>query len=103
VRVKLIEPGFVGTPIWDKGGANLASIDPSSPYGPFAARMVRLDQRTDRRQTCTEAADRILKAVNDGSPRFRYPICGARSFALLRRLLGPDLQMRLAWRQWIRG
>ena len=103
VRVKLVEPGFVDTPIWAKGGANLASIDPSSPYGPFQARMVRLEERTDRKQTCTEAADRVWKVLNDESPRFRYPICGARSLALLRRLLGPDLQMRLSWRLWMRS
>jgi short-subunit dehydrogenase len=103
VRVKLVEPGFVDTPIWDKGGANLASIEPSSPYAPFQARMARLEQRTGRRRTCIEAADRVWKVLNDDSPRFRYPICGARSLALLRRLLGPDLQMRLSWRLWMRS
>ncbi|MBE0616992.1 MAG: SDR family oxidoreductase [Proteobacteria bacterium] len=95
VRVKLVQPGFVDTPIWDKGGADLASIDPSSPYGRLQARMVRLEQRTGRRESCEKAADLIWRALNDDSHRFRYPICGARPLALARRLLGPDLQMRL--------
>jgi NAD(P)-dependent dehydrogenase (short-subunit alcohol dehydrogenase family) len=103
VRVKLIEPGFIDTPIWDKGGANLSSIDPSSPYGPFQARMVRLEQRTGRREPCHKAADRVWRIINDDSPRLRYPICGAGSFAFLRRLLGSDLQMRLSWRLWMRS
>lgn len=103
VRVKLVEPGFVDTPIWDKAGANLASIAPSSPYGPFQARIVKLEQRMGRRNTCAKAADRIWRVLNDDSHRFRYPICGAKPLALTRRLLGPDLQMRLVWNLWMRG
>lgn len=103
VRVKLVQPGFVDTPIWDKGGANLTSIDPSSPYGHLQARMVRLTQRTGRREPCEKAADLVWRALNDDSHRFRYPICGARPLALARRVLGPDLQMRILWSMWMRS
>jgi short-subunit dehydrogenase len=103
VRVKLVQPGFVDSPIWDKAGADLAAIDPSSPYGRLQARMVRLEQRTGRREPCEKAADLIWRALNDESWRFRYPICGARPFALARRLLGPDLQMRVLWNMWMRS
>ncbi len=103
VRVKLVEPGFVDTAIWDRGGAKLESIDPSSPYRLLQARMVKLEQRTGRREPCEKAADQILKVLNDDSCRFRYPICGAKGFALARRLLGPDMQMRIAWNMWMRS
>lgn len=103
VRVKLIEPGFVDTAILDKGGATLASIDPSSPYRTLQAMMVRLERRTNRREPCTKAADAIWRAINDESSRLRYPICGARPLTLARRLLGPDLQMRVVWSLWRRS
>jgi NAD(P)-dependent dehydrogenase (short-subunit alcohol dehydrogenase family) len=103
IRVKLIEPGFVDTPIWDKGGAHLSRIDPSSPYGPLQIRMLRLEQRTGRREACSKAADQVCSVIDDDSFRFRYPICGARSLALLRRAIGQELQMRLLWRLWMRG
>jgi short-subunit dehydrogenase len=103
VRVKLVEPGFVDTAIWDKGGANLDLISPRSPYRLLQARMVRLEHRTGRRESCEKAAERIWRVLNDDSFRFRYPICGAKPFALIRRLLGSDLQMRLAWSMWMRS
>lgn len=102
VRVKLVEPGFVETPIWSKGGADLISIDPSSPYASRQALMVELERGMARR-TCAKAADQIWKAMNDDSNRLRYPICGAGPPALARRFLGPNVQMGVVLRMWMRS
>jgi NAD(P)-dependent dehydrogenase (short-subunit alcohol dehydrogenase family) len=102
VRVKLVQPGFVDTPIWQKAAPPSDGVDRESPYGRLQAKAARLEQLSPSKEPCAKAAEEILRAVNDQSFRFRYPICKAGRFALLRRLLGPDLLMRLEYRLWMR-
>ena len=77
VRVILIEPGPVATPIWDKGAAMVAAdragIGAESPYAPYLGR-VRAAFRDGARRGIPpeEIAEVIARALIASRPRARY-------------------------------
>lgn len=70
VRVVLIEPGVVKTPLHDKGGG---SPDPGSPYHEFSLRGTRLFGALLADPSPPElVAETIQHAIETGEPRLRY-------------------------------
>ena len=96
VRVALIEPGSVATPIWDKSRAesDRVSIPPelSAEYGHVPAAMDKVLSDTARRGVPPEqVAETIERALTAPRMRARYVVGrDARVMLTVRRLL-PDL------------
>ena len=96
VRVALIEPGSVATPIWDKSRAEAdrVSIPPelSAQYGHVPAAMDKTMSDTARRGVSPElVAETIERALTAPRMRARYVVGrDARAMLIARRLL-PDL------------
>jgi NAD(P)-dependent dehydrogenase (short-subunit alcohol dehydrogenase family) len=96
VRVALIEPGSVATPIWDKGreDARRVSIPPEleSQYGHVPAAMEKVLEDTARRGVPPEmVAETIQRALTARRMKARYVVGrDARAMIALRGLL-PDL------------
>jgi NAD(P)-dependent dehydrogenase (short-subunit alcohol dehydrogenase family) len=96
VRVALIEPGSVVTPIWDKGrdDADRLTIPPElkGQYGHVPAAMSRVLEDTARRGVAPEkVAQTIEQALTARRMKARYVVGrDARAIMLLRGLL-PDL------------
>jgi NAD(P)-dependent dehydrogenase (short-subunit alcohol dehydrogenase family) len=95
VRVALIEPGSVATPIWDKGRADTdrLTIPPElqGQYGHVPAVMRKVIDDTERRGVAPEqVAQTIEQALTARRMKARYVVGrDARALMLLRRLL-PD-------------
>lgn len=71
VRVIVIEPGFILTPIFGKGTAP----DPNSPYAHFPTQMGRLvAMRLADPGQPELVAEVIDRALNDPQPKLRYPV-----------------------------
>lgn len=106
IRVKVIEPGYVATPIWGKalpqaGGAG-ADADHASPYAPYVDAMLAFERAIPKRSSAEKTAAQILSAITDGSDRLRYPVAAyARALIGIRRLLGDQLSMRLFHGRWM--
>jgi NAD(P)-dependent dehydrogenase (short-subunit alcohol dehydrogenase family) len=96
VRVALVEPGSVATPIWDKSRAEAdrLSIPPElqEQYGNVPAAMDKVMQDTGRRGVAPEkVAETIERALSASHMRARYVVgSDARAMLMARRLL-PDL------------
>jgi len=96
VRVALVEPGSVATPIWDKSRAEIegVSIPPqlAAAYGEVPAAMDRALANTARRGVPPEqVAATIERALSDSRMRARYVVGrDAKGMLIARRLL-PDL------------
>ncbi len=70
IRVIVIEPGFISTPILDKG---LAVEVSEGPYAPHLRRMQSLYRNAHRGADPPSAvAEVIADALDDPTPRFRY-------------------------------
>lgn len=70
VRVALVEPGCVLTPIWEKGG-----FPEDSHYGKSMARLGRFFEFGLRRPAMPDAvAAAIAHAIEADKPHFRYPV-----------------------------
>lgn len=81
IRVVLIEPGVVRTPIWDKARRY---TDDTSPYYDHRRRLVLLFQKLLTNPTLPQAvAEVIVHAVTTDRPRLRY-LVGADAEALVR-------------------
>jgi NAD(P)-dependent dehydrogenase (short-subunit alcohol dehydrogenase family) len=95
VRVALIEPGSVTTPIWDKARAEAQSVEiPSeleSVYGHVPATMGKAIDDTARRGISPDkVAQTIERALTARRMKARYPVgSDARPALVLRRIL-PD-------------
>ena len=86
IRVAVIEPGVVVTPIFDK--AMERPIDMESPYFPFTFRTSRfLLASLAEPSTADEVADVIWGAITTDAPTLRYPV-GADGIALAERRPG---------------
>jgi len=96
VRVALIEPGSVATPIWDKSRAEAdrVSIPPAlwEQYGNVPAAMDKVLEDTARRGVAPElVAETIERALTARRMRARYVVGrDAKAMLIARRLL-PDL------------
>ncbi len=70
IRVIVIEPGFISTPILDKG---VASEVGEGPYAPHLRRMQALYSKArGGAEPPSVVAELISEALDDPSPRFRY-------------------------------
>ena len=96
VRVALIEPGSVATPIWDKSRAEADRVSIpdhlQAEYGKVPAAMDKVMRDTARRGVSPElVAATIERALTSSRMRARYVVGrDARAMLLARRLL-PDL------------
>ena len=96
VRVALVEPGSVATPIWDKSRAEAdrLSIPPElqEQYGNVPAAMDKVMQDTGRRGVAPgRVAETIERALGASHMRARYVVGrDARAMLMAKRLL-PDL------------
>ena len=71
VRVAIIEPGVVITPIWGKG--EMPADD--SPYAAAIQRLMRFFEYGFTRPAMPEhAAAAIVEAIEAEDPKFRYPV-----------------------------
>lgn len=95
VRVALIEPGSVATPIWDKGRAEAKDVhippELAAQYGHVPAAMDKVLQDTAGRGVPPEqVAEAVEHALTSRRPRTRYVIGrDARAMLIARRVL-PD-------------
>lgn len=94
VRVILIEPGPIATPIWEKGAALALEdrvADGNSPYAPFLPRArARLERAAASGRSPEIVAATILSALTARHPRARYLVTRRPlAFALFARL-APD-------------
>ena len=70
IRVIVIEPGFISTPILDKG---IATEVGEGPYAPHLRRMQALySNARGGAEPPSVVAELIAEALDDPSPRFRY-------------------------------
>jgi NAD(P)-dependent dehydrogenase (short-subunit alcohol dehydrogenase family) len=100
VRVKLIEPGFVATPIWPRSGFGDEEAAEQGPYTGLKKQMVEFERRTARYSSAERAAGAIVKGIDDRSYRLRYGNSYATPILALRGLLGSELALRLTYRLW---
>jgi short-subunit dehydrogenase len=104
VKVSLIEPGSVATPIWDKSRveADRISIPPElqAQYGKVPAAMDKVMQDTGRRGVPAEqVAETIERALTSSRMRARYVVGrDARAMLIARRLLPDHVFDRVARR-----
>jgi NAD(P)-dependent dehydrogenase (short-subunit alcohol dehydrogenase family) len=79
VRVVIVEPGSIATPIWDKGADNFAAAEPK--MGPEAQRMYgrqieamkkTIRETGERGIAPEEVAKVVSKAIASESPKARY-------------------------------
>jgi NAD(P)-dependent dehydrogenase (short-subunit alcohol dehydrogenase family) len=96
VRVALVEPGSVSTPIWDKGRAQADQVsiplELQQQYGRIPAAMSKVLEDTARRGVAPElVAETIERALTAPRMRARYVVGrDAKAMLLAKRLL-PDL------------
>lgn len=71
VKVSIVEPGVVITPIWGKG----EMPDVNGPYGNAIKRLMRFFEFGFTRPAMpADAAEAIAAAIEDDQPAFRYPV-----------------------------
>ena len=107
IRVSLIEPGAVATPIWGKARQDsddlLAEVRPEA-RAPYAARVEAMQHFTQQWGSGGVPPERVVRAIRHAltarRPRARYPIgLDARLEGGLARLLPPWLADRvMLWR-----
>lgn len=103
IRVVVVEPGSIATPIWEKGAENFASAEPK--MGAESKRMYggQLEAMKDTTRTTAErgippekVAEVISRAIGSDSPKTRYLVGrDAKLTKRLSRLLGDKLFDRL--------
>ncbi len=83
LRVSVVQPGNVRTPIWQKGRDakdDLASRMPAEAiayYGDAVEALVRVTEHEERTGIEPEAvANTVLRALTDAQPKARYPVGG---------------------------
>lgn len=105
IRVKVIEPGFVETPIWEKAlPRDGDEVRAGSPYARSMRAMLAFEAAIGRRTTPERAAEEIRDAIVDPTDRLRYPVAAyARSLLLARRVFGDTAFMRFFHKRWVGG
>ena len=90
LRVIIVEPGFISTPILDKAGKTL---DPDGPYTEVLSRM--LGMYTHARANAeppSVVAEAIERALDDPEPKLRYLVgAGAEQTVLAREAASDEL------------
>jgi NAD(P)-dependent dehydrogenase (short-subunit alcohol dehydrogenase family) len=97
VKVSIVEPGPVSTPIWDKTLARADEMERDAPAeiadlyrGRMASMKALVRQNADKQLTPERVAEVIERALVDPKPRPRYPLgFSARAGAVAVRVL-PD-------------
>src|SRR5207302_6266493 len=81
IRVVLIEPGSIATPIWDKSVSAAGELRKDLPpeaeerYGEAADRATKIAEATGRRGIPPErVAQKVALALTSGRPRPRYMV-----------------------------
>lgn len=99
VRVKVIEPGYIETPIYR---AMESRAEPVGAYAPYLRAMNAFGASVRKRTAPAVAADEVWAAVMDPSDRLRYPVAAYARFLLrLRALLGGQRFMRVMHPRWM--
>ena len=106
VRVSIVEPGSIATPIWDKGRATAQEVrgnlsaEGQELYGESLAHTEKLLGETARRGSPPEkVAKVVVHALTARRPRTRYLVgADARAMATLGKLLPDRLRDRLVAR-----
>jgi NAD(P)-dependent dehydrogenase (short-subunit alcohol dehydrogenase family) len=97
IRVAVIQPGFIATPIFENTAKAEEAHDPNSPYFVHTRRLMKLfaaQLGNDTPTTADDAARVIEHAISTETPKFRY-------------LLGQDAELlaparqRLTDEEWI--
>jgi len=109
IKVAIVEPGAVATPIWDKGLAEADEVERRVPpdlrelYGPGIEAMKRFARDAPRHAVPPDkVAESIEHALTASRPRTRYVVGrDARMQLALRRLL-PDRAFDAAVRRMLR-
>ncbi len=109
IRVKVIEPGFVETAVWDKAlpgrtdtGERSRAVSTTGAYDRFLQSMVAFEGSITNRTTAEAAAVQIERAINDDSDRLRYPVAAyARPIIAARRWMGSQFMMRFFHDRWM--
>jgi NAD(P)-dependent dehydrogenase (short-subunit alcohol dehydrogenase family) len=104
IRVKVVEPGFVETAIWDKSvrSRGESPYQGTGPYGETMASMAAFEGAISNRSTPEQAAGEIRDAILDPSDRLRYPVAAyARPMLRARRWLGELRVMRFFHKRWM--
>lgn len=100
VKVSIVEPGAIATPIWEKAKTEgLGSIDdyPSSVREVYGAALARFAQQLEKATRRAGPVSLVTAAVEHalvaGTPRTRYPVGrGIRTSSVLARVI-PDTLM----------
>ena len=102
VRVKLIEPGYVDTPIYDTF-KDAKTIDETQPaYRPYVKSIVEFTKAITSRTTPDDAAEVVFRVATQPGDRLRYPMAAYAAFLVRwRRLLGDMSVMRYVNRVWM--
>lgn len=99
VRVKVIEPGYIETPIYR---SMTERAEPTGPYARYVAAMNAFAASVSRRTSPEAAAEEAWKAITDPSDRLRYPVAAyARPLLAAHRLLGAERFMRVMHTRWM--
>jgi NAD(P)-dependent dehydrogenase (short-subunit alcohol dehydrogenase family) len=106
VKVSIVEPGAIATPIWEKGSATAKAVRGSlSPegeelYGKSLARAEEmLGQNAERGAPPEKVAKVVVHALTARRPRTRYLVgADARTMATLKRVLPDRVRDRLVAR-----
>ncbi|TLM87365.1 MAG: SDR family NAD(P)-dependent oxidoreductase, partial [Actinobacteria bacterium] len=108
VRVKVIEPGYVQTAVWDKAlpgkgsGAQRRVAPGDSAYTRYLQSMLDFEASITDRTDPDAAAGEIARAIADTSDRLRYPVAAyARPIIRARHLLGGQRMMRFFHDRWM--
>lgn len=105
VNVKIVRPGYIDTPIYEKASVDRAGVAGASQvYRDALTKILEFERRVTRRTRPEEAAEELWVVVNDTSDRLAYPIAAyARSLLLARRLIGETRFLRIAHGRWFGG
>ena len=99
IRVKLIEPGYIDTPIYK---AMDERAEPRGPYASYLTAMNAFGAGVKKRTAPADAADEVWGAIMDPSDRLRYPVAAYARFLLrLKALLGTERFMRVMHPRWM--
>ncbi len=102
IRVKVVRPGYVDTPIYAKAEVDRGAAEHASElYRAAMNKMVDFEARISRRTPPEEVADDLWTIVNDSSDRLAYPVAAySRLLLTARRVLGESRFVRTAHGRW---